>query len=234
VSKKVWIIFASVCAVLLVGLVILSNANRINVDHVDVNAIQGPSEQSGNIGDRVFGKTDSPVILIEYGDFQCPGCSSAFPTIEKVVQKYEKKIGFVFRNFPLTGIQPTARAAAAAAEAAGQQDKFWEMYRLLYENQNSWSNLGTNERTDYFVSLAEQLELNKDTFLTDLSANAVSQKINFDLAVGKKAGVDATPTFFLNGQKLSSEDYQSEEALEKVITDALKAADAQSKAADEE
>jgi protein-disulfide isomerase len=234
VSKKVWIIFASVCAVLLVGLVILSNANRINVDHVDVNAIQGPSEQSGNIGDRVFGKADSSVVLIEYGDFQCPGCSSAFPTIEKVVQKYEKKIGFVFRNFPLTGIHPNARAAAAAAEAAGQQDKFWEMYRLLYENQNSWSNLGTNERTDYFVSLAEQLELNKDTFLTDLSANAVSQKINFDLAVGKKAGVDATPTFFLNGQKLSSEDYQSEEALEKVITDALKAADAQSKAADEE
>lgn len=233
-SKKVWIIFASVCAVLLVGLVILSNANRINVDHVDVNAIQGPSEQSGNIGDRVFGKVDSSVVLIEYGDFQCPGCSSAFPTIEKVVQKYEKKIGFVFRNFPLTGIHPNARAAAAAAEAAGQQDKFWEMYRLLYENQNSWSNLGTNERTDYFVSLAEQLELNKDTFLTDLSANAVSQKINFDLAVGKKAGVDATPTFFLNGQKLSSEDYQSEEALEKVITDALKAADAQSKAADEE
>jgi protein-disulfide isomerase len=229
VSKKVWIIFAGVCVLLLATLVIIANANRINVDHVDVNAVQAPSEQSGNIGDHVFGKPDSRVVLIEYGDFQCPGCGSAFPTVEKVVEKYEDKITFVFRNFPLTGIHPNARVAAAAAEAAGQQNKFWEMYRLLYENQNSWSNLGTSERTDYFVSLAEQLALNKETFLSDLSAQAINQKINFDMAVGKKAGVDSTPTFFLNGEKLSPETYQDEEAFGKAIADAVKTAESQSK-----
>lgn len=233
-SKKVWIIFASVCILLLTGLVFISNANRINVDHVDVNAIQGPSEQSGNIGDHVFGKADSPVVLIEYGDFQCPGCGSAFPTVDKLVEKYEDKIAFVFRNFPLTGIHPNARVAAASAEAAGQQSKFWEMYRLLYENQNSWSNLGTNERTDYFASLADELELNRDQFMADLSSSTINQKINFDLAVGKKAGVDATPTFFLNGEKLSAEIYQNEEAFEKAITDALERAKTESQPAAEE
>jgi len=231
VSKKVWIIFAGVCVLLLAGLVFISNANRINVDDVDVNAIQGPSEQSGNIGDHVFGKADSPVVLIEYGDFQCPGCGSAFPTVDKVVEKYKDKIAFVFRNFPLTGIHPNARVAAAAAEAAGQQGKFWEMYRMLYENQNSWSGLGTSERTDYFVSLAEDLELNRDTFLAHLSDNTISQKINFDLAVGKKAGVDATPTFFLNGEKMTSETYQNEEAFEKAITDALEKTKTESQSA---
>lgn len=233
-SKKVWIIFASVCILLLAGLVFLSNANRINVDDVDVNAILGPTEQSGNIGDHVMGKTDSPVVLIEYGDFQCPGCSSVFPTVEKVVGKYKDQIAFVFRNFPLTNIHPNARAAAAAAEAAGQQNKFWEMYRKLYETQNNWSGLGTNERTNYFASLADELALNRDTFTSDLSKSSLNQKISFDLAVGKKAGVDATPTFFLNGTKLNAADYESEEAFEKVITDALKAANIEPKASTEE
>lgn len=233
-SKKVWIIFASVCILLLAGLVVISNANRINVDNVDVNAIQGPSEQSGNVGDHVYGKADSPVVLIEYGDFQCPGCGSAFPTVDKVVEKYKDKIAFVFRNFPLTGIHPNARVAAAAAEAAGQQGKFWEMYRMLYETQNSWSNLSASERTDYFVSLAEDLELNRDAFMASLSDSVINQKINFDLAVGKKAGVDATPTFFLNGEKLGSETYQNEEAFEKVITDAIERNQTESQPATDE
>jgi protein-disulfide isomerase len=228
-SKKVWIIFASVCVLLLATLVFLSNMNRINVDDVDVNAILGPTEQSGNIGDHVRGKADSSVVLIEYGDFQCPGCSSVFPTVEKVVDKYQDRIAFVFRNFPLTNIHPNARVAAAAAEAAGLQGDFWGMYRKLYETQNSWSNLGTSERTDYFASLADELKLNRDTFMSDLSKSTINQKISFDIAVGKKAGVDATPTFFLNGTKLDAATYESEEAFEKAITDALEAADTESK-----
>lgn len=234
-SKKVWIIFASVCILLLAGLVFISNANRINVDDVDVTAILEPTEQSGNIGDHVLGKTDSPVVLIEYGDFQCPGCGSVFPTVEKVVGKYKDQMAFVFRNFPLTNIHPNARVAAAAAEAANQQGDFWGMYRLLYETQNNWSNLGTSERTDYFASLADQLKLNRDTFMSDLSKSNLNQKISFDLAVGKKAGADSTPTFFLNGTKLEPAAYESEEAFEKVITDALKAAGIEPQAsADEE
>lgn len=222
-SKKVWIIFASVCVLLLAGLVIVSNNNRLNVDDVDTTAVQGPSEHSGNIGDHALGKLDSKVTLIEYGDFQCPGCSSAFPTVEKVVEKYKDEISFVFRNFPLASIHPNARAAAAAAEAAGQQDKFWEMYRLLYEQQNNWESLGTTERTDYFTGLAEELGLDRETFIRDMSAEATTQKINFDIAIGKKDGVDSTPTFLLNGEQLDSAVWQSEESFDQAIADALKA-----------
>jgi len=223
-SKKVWIIFASVCVVLLAGLVALSLSNRIDVSKVDVNAIQPATEQSGGIADHVFGNADSPVILMEYGDFQCPGCSSAFPTVEKITKKYEEQLGFVFRNFPLTSIHPNAKVAAAAAESAGKQGKFWEMYRQLYETQRNWEALSTNERTDFFVSLANDLQLDATTFTTSLSDSSVSQKINFDIAVGKKAGVDATPTFFLNGERIDQTIWQDEAAFEAKVVEALEAA----------
>lgn len=223
-SKKVWIIFASVCVLLLASLVFISMSNRIDVSKVDVNAIQPASEQSGGIADHVFGNTDSPVILIEYGDFQCPGCGSVFPTVEKILTKYEKQLGFVFRNFPLTSIHPNAKVAAAAAEAAGKQGKFWEMYRQLYETQRNWEALGTNERTGFFVSLAEDLELDTAAFTTSLSDSAINQKINFDIAVGKKAGVDSTPTFFLNGERIDQTIWQDEAAFEAKIVAALEAA----------
>jgi protein-disulfide isomerase len=223
-SKKVWIIFASVCVLLLAGLVALSLSNRIDVSKVDVNAIQPATEQSGGIADHVFGNADSRVILIEYGDFQCPGCSSAFPTVEKITKKYEEQLGFVFRNFPLTSIHPNAKVAAAAAESAGKQGKFWEMYRQLYETQRSWEALGTNERTDFFVSLAEDLQLDTAAFTTSLSDSTINQKINFDIAVGKKAGVDATPTFFLNGERIDQTVWQDEAAFEAKVVEALEAA----------
>jgi len=223
-SKKVWIIFASICVLVLAGLVVLSNMNRINVDHVDGNTIQGPSEESGGIADHVFGNAESPVILVEYGDFQCPACGSAFPTIEKITEKYKDQLAFVFRNFPLTSIHPNARAAAATAEVAGKHDKFWEMYQLLYKNQNAWQALGSNERTDFFASYAEQLGIDRAAFNEGLADSSINQKINFDLAVGKKYGVDATPGFFLNGEKLGQETWQDEAAFEAKIIEALEKA----------
>lgn len=223
-SKKVWIIFASVCVLLLAVLVVISNSNRIDVSKVDVTTVQPASEQSGQIADHTFGDINSKVILIEYGDFQCPGCGSAFPTVENILEKYEKQLGFVFRNFPLTSIHPNAKAAAAAAEAAGKQEKFWEMYRQLYETQASWQSLGTTERTDFFVSLAEDLKLDTAAFTASLSDTTVNQKINFDVAVGKKAGVDSTPTFFLNGERLDQTIWQDEAAFEAKVVEALKTA----------
>src|SRR6478735_792882 len=103
-STKAWIIFAAACVVLFGGLIIWSSSDNIDVSNVDANKIQPASENSGNIGDHVFGKKDSKVILFEYGDFQCPGCGAAYPTLKAVSEKYEKQLAFVFRNFPLTTI----------------------------------------------------------------------------------------------------------------------------------
>jgi protein-disulfide isomerase len=226
VSKKAWIIFASVCVVLLAGLIYISSKDRINVSGVDTNKILSGSEQSGGIADQVFGKADSKVIFVEYGDFQCPGCAGAHPKVQTVTEKYKDQVAFVFRNFPLVSAHPNARAAAAVAEAAGLQGRYWEMHNKLYDNQLDWQNLSASERTDFFTNYAKDLGLNVDTFKSDMVSAKVNQKISFDQALGKKIGVSATPTFYLDGQK-SPDIYDSqggvdEEKLDKAFADALK------------
>lgn len=222
-SKKAWIIFAAICVVVLGGLIYLSGSNRIDVSNVDTNAVQTGSEKSGNIADHVFGKNDDKVVLIEYGDFQCPGCGGVHPTVKTLTEKYKDQVTFVFRNFPIASKHPNARAAAAAAEAAGLQGKYWEMHNQIFENQSSWQNLAANDRGKFFVDYAKELGLDEAKFKTDMESSGVSQKINFDQAVGKKAGAEVTPTFFLNGKKLSDTDWKTDESFEETLKNEMKA-----------
>lgn len=190
---------------------------------VDVNKVQTASPQSGDIADHVFGKADSKVVLMEYGDFQCPGCGSAHPNIKEVTEKYKDQAAFVFRNFPLASLHPNARAAAAAAEAAGLQGKYWEMHNKLYENQEAWGSLNASERTEFFASYAREFSLNEATFKTDLQSSKINQKISFDQAVGKKAKVTATPTIYLNGKAIEQEVWQDKTKLDAAFVEAFKA-----------
>lgn len=221
-SKKAWIIFAAVCLVVLVGLVYVSSKDKVDVSNVSADTIQSASTQSGQISDQVFGNRDSKVVLIEYGDFQCPGCGSAHPVVKEVTEKYKDHVAFVFRNFPLASIHPNARAAAAAAEAAGLQGKYWEMHNILYENQDEWSSAGAENRTGFLTGYAKGLDLNVDTFKQDLASTKIGQKINFDQAVGKKISVNATPTFYLNGKKVGDDIWKDKEKLSQAFADALK------------
>ncbi|MES2630626.1 MAG: thioredoxin domain-containing protein [Patescibacteria group bacterium] len=203
-NKVGWIIFSVAVVALLGGLIIWTRLTNpaADVSSVNNNSILAATPESGNIADHVEGKEDSKVLFIEYGDFQCPSCGAAYPNVKTLLGEYGDRIAFVFRNFPLTSIHPNAKAAAAAAESAGLQNQYWEMHDLLYANQSSWENLGTSERTDAFVSFANQLGLDTTKFKEDLSNPDVTKKINFDMALGKTNGVSATPTFFLNGEKL--------------------------------
>ena len=221
-SKQAWIIFSAACVLVLGSLIYFSNTNRIDVSKVDTNAIQQASESSGNIADHVFGKADSKVVLVEYGDFQCPGCGSAHPTVKKLSEKYKEQMAFVFRNFPITSKHPNARAAAAAVEAAGLQNKYWEMHDKIFESQNTWGSLGAKERTKFFTDYAAELGLDATKFAADLASDSVNKKISFDQALGKKAKADATPTFLLNGKKLDNE-WSDEAKFEELIVNALKA-----------
>lgn len=101
-SKTAWIIFTAIVVLVLGGLVLYSRSNstQIDVSSLDANAVQAASEQSGNIGDRVFNDTQSNIVLIEYGDFECPGCASAHPGVKALLEEYGDRISFVFRNFP--------------------------------------------------------------------------------------------------------------------------------------
>lgn len=206
-SKLRWIIFTAVIVLVLGGLIVYSRISNpaIDVSTIDTHSVIAASSQNGNIADHVYNNTQSEVILIEYGDYQCPGCGSAHPNIKTLLDEYGDKISFVYRNFPLTSMHPNARAAAASAEAAGLQGKYWEMHDMLFENQSDWENLSTSQRTEQFKSYASSLGIDATQFEADLASSAVSRKISFDQAVAAKDDVSATPTFLLNGEKLPNE-----------------------------
>lgn len=216
-NRITWIIFTVATIGILAMLIIFSGNTKLNVDAIDVNAIQTANAQNGNIGDHIFGNPDSKVTLIEYGDFQCPPCGSIHPKIKAITEQYKDQLQFVFRNFPIATSHPNAKAAAGTAEAAGLQDKYWEMHHKIYESQSDWSNLSITERTDFFANYAKELGLDMGKFNADITTSAISEKINYDYALGKKAGVDATPTFYLNGTKLDSAVYVDETKLKDAI-----------------
>lgn len=221
-TKTAWIIFAATTILLLGGLVYLSGQNKLDVEDVNANTIQEAQPQSGNIGEHVYGNKDSKVILVEYGDFQCAGCGAAFPTVRQVKEKYKDDIAFVYRNFPITSIHPNALVAAATAEAAGKQGKFWEMHDTLFESQDEWKDATIENRAGIFESYAKELNLDIDTFKDEVAASTTTQKINFDTALGKKQGVNSTPTFFLNGRELTQDEWGELEAFEKTVEAEIK------------
>jgi protein-disulfide isomerase len=140
---------------------------------------------------------------VEYGDYQCPICGLYYPTIKQVQEKYGDAITFQFRNLPLPQIHQNAFAAARAAEAAGLQNKYWEMHDLLYEGQSSWSSI--SNPMNYFESYAKQIGLDVNQFRTDFSSSKVNNLINADIAeFAKTKNEQATPTFFLNGTKIDN------------------------------
>lgn len=166
------------------------------------NQPAGTTSSSSKPTSHIEGKIDSPVVLIEYGDFQCPACGQYYPLVKQVQEAYKDKIAFQFRNFPLTQIHRNAFNSARAAEAADKQGKYWEMHDILYENQQTWS--VASDPTSYFIEYAKQLGLNTDTFQKDMTSQEVTDKINADVSEVQKLGATGTPTFVLNGKKLDT------------------------------
>ena len=205
-----WIIFTVITVGIFVTLIIVSEGSKIDVSKIDINAIQTASKQNGNIADHVFGKVNSKVTLIEYGDYQCPPCANIYPVVKLITEKYKDQLQFVFRNFPITSAHPNAKAAAATAEASSLQNKFWEMHNKIYETQTDWSDLSISSRGKFFEGLANELGLDVDKFKAGIAESNITKKISYDLALGNKAGVTGTPSFYLNGKLLDSTAYSNE------------------------
>ena len=203
-STKTWIIFAAVVVALFGGLIYLSTRDSTDVSDVNPAVVLGADKRAGDLADHTFGNTKSKVVLVEYGDYQCPGCASASEPLKTVSEKYKDHMVFVFRNYPLVSLHPNARAAAAAAEAAGLLGKFWEMHDLLYANQSSWERATTSERNSIFEGYASQIGLDVTKFANTLreKSDVINKKISFDQALGSKVGVTGTPAFYLNGKSL--------------------------------
>ncbi len=161
-------------------------------------------------GDWTEGNKDSKVILIEYSDFQCPACGAYHPLLKQLMQEEGGKFNFVYRHFPLSQ-HANAKNAAFAAEAAGKQGKFWEMHDMIFENQNTWSESKT--AGDIFAGYAKTLGLNMEQFEKDRDSQPVKEKVESDLSGGVKAGVNATPFFFLNGKRIQPTSYENFKSL---------------------
>lgn len=196
-----WIVFGVLCAAIVGGLVYMSGSSKVNVDSVDAFTIT----TNRDINDHVFGNKDAKVVVYEYADFQCPGCAGAYPNLKTITETYKNQVAFVYRSFPLTSIHPHAFAAAATAEAAGLQGKYWEMHDQLFETQDTWKNLSAEARQNQFEQYAQALGLNVDQFRADLAGEKVAAKINFDRSLGLKVGVDSTPTVFINKEKIAND-----------------------------
>ena len=145
---------------------------------------------------NTLGDTSAPVTVVEFADLQCPACRAAHPIVKNVLEENGQSIFYVWRHFPLK-IHQNARAAAQAAEAAGQQGKFWEMQDMLFTNQDTWSTLSNPQET--FKDYAQQLELDIEKYEQDYET-AVTV-VNRDLALAQDTAVASTPTFFINGTK---------------------------------
>lgn len=148
-------------------------------------------------------KVSSPVVLEEYGDYQCPPCGQLYPELKQIEKEYGDQVKIVFHHFPLMKIHKNALIAAHAAEAARNQNKFWEMHDLLYRNQKDWNELA--DPRPVFVSYAKQLGLSLDTFNRDLESNVIDQKISADIQRGTAQGVTGTPTVFLDSHLVNYE-----------------------------
>lgn len=147
----------------------------------------GPAE-------HIVGDEQALVTLVEYGDYECPHCGRAHPSVKAVRKHFGEELRFVYRHFPLTQIHPHAEVAAEAAEFAGASGRFWEMHDGIFENQDR---LGV----PLLKELVAELGLSSDDLVSDLQSHVYAPRVKSDFLGGVRSGVNGTPTFFINGHR---------------------------------
>lgn len=145
--------------------------------------------------DHYLGPADAPVVLVEYGDYQCPHCGRAHVVLQEVLARLGPRVRFVFRNFPLTDVHADAQVAAEAAEsvaAHGGNEAFWDVHDMLFENQDALE-------IDDLLGYAEAAGVDVEAVAEDLSSGAQRERVRRDVESGFGSGVGGTPAFFVNG-----------------------------------
>jgi len=195
---------------------VLLRPSRPDQSSTNTSSSEGPS---GADPPHVRGNPNAKVTLEEFGDFECPVCATYSVEVKKIEAEFGDRLRVIFREYPL---YPTphkhALIAAQAAEAAGLQDRFWEMHDKLYENQKAWS-----EATDVmpmFIDYARQIGLDTDRFGRELNGEVVATRITQDGIRAHARAVNGTPSFFVNGKEAKDQSW-SPEGLRQMINAAL-------------
>ncbi|MEP7247076.1 MAG: DsbA family protein [Gammaproteobacteria bacterium] len=142
--------------------------------------------------DHAIGPDHAPVTIVEYGDFECPNCKQAAPAVKLLLQRFEQRVRFVYRHFPLEEAHPHAMMAAQASECAGAQGKFWEMYELLFAHQD-------HLKAKQIHGYAEQVGLDMARYTAEMDDQVYLQRVREHIDSGKRSGVRGTPGFYVNG-----------------------------------
>ncbi len=164
------------------------------------------------------GPKDAKATLVEYADFQCPGCRAYNSIVTQLAQNYKGKMNYVYRFFPLS-MHQNGMISAQAGYAAYLQGKFWEMDKMLFDNQDAWAT-ATNPK-EVFTSYAQKIGIDVEKFKKDIDAGSTKKAIEDSVSEGTTAGINSTPSFILNGKLITSP--KSVEEFKKLIDEALKA-----------
>lgn len=195
-----------VSAVLVVGVVFIAAwqiAKAPPKTPLPTRTTDGTLAEPVKPGEWTKGNKDAKVSIVEYSDFQCPACGSYYPIVEKITSEYKDKISFTYRHFPLPQ-HKNAELTAFAAEAAGKQGKFWEMYSMIFEHQKDWSDVGVPQAEKIVLNYARELKLDMDLFAKDMKSTETRDHVKRDKDVGIRSGVNGTPSFYVNGKKIQN------------------------------
>ncbi|MBL8774919.1 MAG: thioredoxin domain-containing protein [Acidimicrobiales bacterium] len=194
------------------GLVLAAGLVLVFVANTSGDRTPAPASGSGEPAAQVVREDsqrlsvaeDGEVTFVEFLDYECEACGAAYPAIEALRETYDGRVTFVVRNFPLHN---NSEAAARAAEAAAEQGKFDEMYSMLFETQADWGEQSESKQ-ELFFQYAEDLGLDMDQFAADYDDPAILERIEQDQADGQALGVEGTPSFFLNGEKMEISSFE--------------------------
>lgn len=202
--------------VALIAITQLQNKADIDYEAYDLNSVIAADENTGGLAENVDGDPDAPVLLYEYGDYQCTACAPMNPYINELLEEYDGKVAVVFRTY-IMSYHDNGVAAASAANAAAIQG-YWKEYKdLLYETQNDWYYAEGDERQQMFEQYFEQATDGKgdlEQFRQDMGSKEVAQKIKFDAALSERVGLEWTPSFYLDGELLDQRNITTSEFMD--------------------
>ena len=189
-----WIIIGVLMVVLIGGSVWYSNS------------VSETYNEGVEVKSHVKGSVEAAVTLVEYSDLQCPACAAFQPVVNEVLAQHGDKIKFEYKHFPLVQIHPFAEPAARAAEAAGQQGKFFEYTDMLFAKQSEWTN--TSNPTGFFTRYASELGLDMDLFAQHQKSSILADNVRAHMMEARELGLTGTPSFFLSGVKMENATFE--------------------------
>lgn len=154
---------------------------------------------------NMLGSAAAAVTVEEFADYQCPTCATVHPMMQELNKIYGNRIKFVYRSFPLTTIHAHAYEAAIAAEAAGLQNKFWEMQTQLFSNQKEWST--SAQAAKLFEGYAQNIGLDLTKYQNDVLGLAAKARVDADMARGRALSITGTPSIYINGTSVAFQQF---------------------------